>query len=943
MGATELSAMTLDKGAHYYRCDFQVHTPRDARWKGKRFTTDAERRSYATSFVEACRRVGLQAVAITDHHDLLFAPLIRAAAKAETNASGRPVPEHEQLVVFPGVELTLGVPCQALLILDANFPDDRLPAVLEALAIQVHDENETSLPSEVTRLDHINSLSQLCTELNNRPWLRDRYIILPNVTDAGHGSIVRKGMQSRYKEMRCVGAYLDGSIEKLGTGATAILSGKDHAWGNKRLALFQTSDCRSETFSNLGIPSTWVKWAEPTAEALRQACLAQESRISQVEPRLPSVFISQLVVSNSKFFGPVDLELNPQYNALIGGRGTGKSTLLGYLRWALCDQPIIATGDDELADPRVRMRRLIQETLAPYDAQVEVHFTINEIRHIVRRSAGTGDILLKVGDSEFSKASESDIRALLPVHAYSQKQLSSVSIRLDELARFVTAPIQQQLDTIDRQINDVSGRMRENYATLQRTRDLDASIARLKFTEKSLADQANSLRASLQGLSDADRTLLDMKPTVDSLREKIAAWDRTIDGVMTAGMRLVGDIDEALAELAPVPDVPISLREQVEVLREETSQSLITLRAAIDQALTGARYSETSRGPDATNREAVNDALKAFDSQYEEVKRRSTSHEGKVKELSDLEARRQSTSTLLSGQERERRDLGDPQHLHSELRATLASLYRERSECLSEQCHKLTVLSDNLLRAQIQRGRGLDEPMHKFRSLIAGSGVRGSRIDALFSSLAQETDPLATWEEVLRELERLLLMGDNGELTSEMTPVLTRLDFSLADQRRIRPKLTPDGWLDLALTPISDQPMFQYQTKDKEFIEFSSASAGQQATALLFVLLAQTGMPLMIDQPEEDLDSQIVVEVVDRIWRAKSGRQLIFASHNANLVVNGDAELLVACDYRRSGDQSGGKINIEGAIDVPVVRREITQVMEGGEKAFKLRKEKYGF
>jgi len=87
----------------------------------------------------------------------------------------------------------------------------------------------------------------------------------------------------------------------------------------------------------------------------------------------------------------------------------------------------------------------------------------------------------------------------------------------------------------------------------------------------------------------------------------------------------------------------------------------------------------------------------------------------------------------------------------------------------------------------------------------------------------------------------------------------------------------------------------------------------------------------------------VVQDIVRRLWFAKSHRQLIFASHNANLVVNGDAELVIGCDYRTAGDQSGGRIKIEGAIDQADVRQEITAVMEGGEKAFRLRKEKYGF
>ena len=75
----------------------------------------------------------------------------------------------------------------------------------------------------------------------------------------------------------------------------------------------------------------------------------------------------------------------------------------------------------------------------------------------------------------------------------------------------------------------------------------------------------------------------------------------------------------------------------------------------------------------------------------------------------------------------------------------------------------------------------------------------------------------------------------------------------------------------------------------------------------MFVLLNQDGPPLVIDQPEDDLDNYVIKDIVEQVWLAKTKRQLIFSSHNANLVVNGDAELVVCCDYRKAGDQSGGR------------------------------------
>ena len=167
--------------------------------------------------------------------------------------------------------------------------------------------------------------------LDEHSWLKDRYIIFPNVSGEGKFSLLRNGMAPKYKDMPFVGGYLDGSKDGLKVGTLNILSGKEKAWGHKRIACIQTSDNRREDHADLGKHSSWIKWASPTAEALRQACLAQESRISDIEPSVPSVVITSISIQNSSFLGPLELSFNPQYNALIGGRGTGKSTILEYL------------------------------------------------------------------------------------------------------------------------------------------------------------------------------------------------------------------------------------------------------------------------------------------------------------------------------------------------------------------------------------------------------------------------------------------------------------------------------------------------------------------------------------------------------------------------------------------------------------------------------------
>ena len=125
----------MDRGAHFHKCDLQVHTPRDLNWKGQGAVSDKDRRGYAREFVAACRERGIAGVAITDHHDTAFFAHIKQAALEETDEDGHPLTHERRLVVFPGMELTLGVPCQALLILDAEFPENLLESIATALAV----------------------------------------------------------------------------------------------------------------------------------------------------------------------------------------------------------------------------------------------------------------------------------------------------------------------------------------------------------------------------------------------------------------------------------------------------------------------------------------------------------------------------------------------------------------------------------------------------------------------------------------------------------------------------------------------------------------------------------------------------------------------------------------------------------------------------------------
>ena len=290
----------MNKGARYFKCDFQVHSPRDEQFSGQHYISDADRELYSTNFIKACREKKLDAVAITDHHDLIFYKYIKQASLDEKDISGNEIEDYKKIIVFPGMELTLDVPCQSLLIFDStlDLTNELIIKIYTALKISGHTKEEDSKTGETIRLS-FKSNNEIYSALNDVNELKGRFIIFPNLKDGGSSSILRPGFYNEYANGLFVGGYLDrGQYEshKTKEGWNNVVEGRTVAYGNRSIGLFQTSDNRTDTFEHLGISATWVKWSTPTAEGLRQACLAKTSRILQDEPKIPSTRIKDALV-----------------------------------------------------------------------------------------------------------------------------------------------------------------------------------------------------------------------------------------------------------------------------------------------------------------------------------------------------------------------------------------------------------------------------------------------------------------------------------------------------------------------------------------------------------------------------------------------------------------------------------------------------------------------
>ena len=139
-----------------------------------------------------------------------------------------------------------------------------------------------------------------------------------------------------------------------------------------------------------------------------------------------------------------------------------------------------------------------------------------------------------------------------------------------------------------------------------------------------------------------------------------------------------------------------------------------------------------------------------------------------------------------------------------------------------------------------------------------------------------------------------------------------------------------------------DLPEFRLRIHDGEFIEENyrksdELSMGQRCTTVLPIIFAVSDNPLIIDQPEDNLDNKFISDKIHKIIREqKSERQLILITHNPNIPVLSESEhnIFLKFDLKASVENKG---------DVESVKSNIIELLEGGERAFKIRKETYGY
>jgi len=293
-------------------------------------------------------------------------------------------------------------------------------------------------------------------------------------------------------------------------------------------------------------------------------------------------------------------------------------------------------------------------------------------------------------------------------------------------------------------------------------------------------------------------------------------------------------------------------------------------------------------------------------------------------------------------------------------RVQLVNLLADRRALLERAATQTSAMSEGLLKASVVPAAASDEQVNALCAMIEGSRIRSpeEKVNNHISSIV--TNP-GEWEKLCDTILSLCRTKTRSTMVGTEPPTIdldTRIDLdsvfsfeTLTDfgRQTIWAKLGP-ATVTSILTALPDAYVeFEFRDHDGSYIPFERASPGQQAAALLTLLLKQKAGTLLIDQPEDDLDNRVIMQIAKLLRTTKINRQLIFATHNPNFVVNGDADKVIVMNSGSPASTNSGSaahrmsIFADGAIETPSVRDAITDIMEGGKEAFELRSRKYDF
>ena len=889
-------------GSRWWRLDLHGHTPKSYDFKDQL----EENADVMRHWLEAARDAGIDAIGVTDHNTAEAVGPIQVATWTVDSAP----------VVFPGVELTASDGCHLLLLMDPSCNQQHVNDLLSRVNVPVDERGKQTARS----LLNVEQILEECggdalvigAHINGPDGLLEldgaqRIAVLRNTKLAG---------VEIHPDLGYDNSWLDGSKPQVGRKLSKV-------WG-----------ADSHSFDGIGQRFTWVKMTKPNLEGLRLALLDGEASLIPARrggTANPNSYANQVIESitihEGKLIGrnnATEVRFNPWLNAIIGGRGTGKSTLVDFCRKVLRRDGELdgaaRSHEESLRDVFERRMRVptsrTDEGLLTESSRIEIVYRKDGERFLISWSQdGTAQSIARLSGDQ-SIPEEGNILERFPVRIYSQKQLFALA--QDPNALLMVIDDAQAVRSV------ASGRrmqqLENDFLSLRaEARAAAAQVRELPNLQASLNDVRRKLDVLQQG---GHAQILSgyraRRQTNDTWNAILEATERGLDSVSGAVNELsVAELDlgpesEDDSSRAAIRRAQQSLDRLIAEFRQAAARNVAQVQRQLAEIRVGADASEWSAAVQASEAE--------FQTTVARLAEEGISDPAEYGSLVDQATRLDVEIARLDG-ERQR-----VATLETQAGQMLAQYREERTQLNARRRAFAESASGDALRVQVNAFAAHSGLAESLESIL---GIQRFQEDrrAIADRIRPPNDDQWDWarlNSVIAEMRRFHSGASDSWDTHD-----ARFKTALRG-------IPPERIDRLALFMPDDtvSVSFRESGSSNEWRSLSQGSPGQQTAALLAFVLGFGNEPIILDQPEDDLDSTLIYELlVNRFREMKAMRQMIVVTHNPNIVVHGDAEYVVSLNVNSGQTQVG----CHGGLQERGVRDEVCRVMEGGREAFQSR------
>ena len=930
-------------GSRWWKFDFHNHTPASSDFDQLEIATLQPR-----EWLLAYMHKGIDCVAVTDHNGSGWIEKLQTASNQM--AQEEPPPEgYRPLALFPGVEITTSDSLHVLAIFNPTADKAILDALLIGKLKLTNPEKPTAelMVSEgiITVVDRVHELNGLAiaAHVEKDNGLLQGQTDTSNVFTPKQSGRLIEDVLPKLDGLEFQGLDNDSYRHFAGRIADkALISGSD--WPHKS--------------TNAGSRFCWVKMSEPSFDGLRLALLDPESALRRSDDKpddpqpLPEQWIQSITLENMHLrrngHGPLKLEFNPAYNAVIGGRGSGKSTLLECLRLALAREgELKKLGEDsEIWKTFEGFRREYIQRDKPGMMLPDTKITVEVIKGHAESSQrfqyvwskqadsrfATQVLSLNEGDWQATALDERQAGAIFPIKIFSQKQILALANNPQALLEYIDDSIREQKLGWQQQFDE---RKTALLAARLRVRTLKKELEKKPALELEYQEASRKARVFananfgplLKGYQRASRQQQALDDFFQLLNNDVSGLQSGVEQAANlAATEFTQFIAETPAELA-ARDSALTLKNRLVDQYKAIADIVTVMQGQLDTA----RHDLAASAWKTENQQHI----QAYQHETERLKSEGINSA-------------QDAALAVASEERLRKQLDQIKTFETELgqaehavdtAARALSACRETLTQIREQFIQRLFQKNDMLKVSLRSMASTKNELGRFREILRlGNGENFAaaiwqenevqKTSGVLSDVIDVDDPHLISG---RLTELKLALEEMNEKRHDPTILNTRFRADLV--RRIE-SLPCEVFDELAGWFPDDEVTLEYRpAKGKPYKNINLASAGQKTAAILSFLLVHGDEPLLLDQPEDDLDNALVSElVVEQLRKNKVHRQLLVVTHNANIVVNADAELVMTMDF-------DGQIKLAsaGGLQEISVRKDICRVMEGGEEAFRQR------